>query len=64
MMLSNEFRYLSDDKKVEKAVIEIYHILKKDLSVSECNDSQCDNEDCVLFQAVKQYIKYNKIKTK
>ena len=61
-MLSNEFGKISDDKKIEKCVIEIYNILKKDLNVVDCNDTQCDNEDCVLYMAVVQYIKYNDIK--
>lgn len=43
---------------IEKYVIEIYNILKKDISVLSCDDCQCDNEDCVLYKAVNQYIKY------
>jgi hypothetical protein len=58
-MKSNEFEKKLDDEKVERCVLEIYSVLKKDLNVVDCNDSQCDNEDCVLYQAVIQYIKYN-----
>lgn len=61
-MKTNEFGKLSDDYNVAKYVIGIYNILKKDLCVSDCDDSQCDNGDCVLFNVVKQYIKHNKIK--
>ncbi len=63
-MLSNEFKKpeISDDIKMEVCVRTIYDILSKDLNVVDCNDSQCDNEDCVLYKAVVQYIKYNHIK--
>jgi len=48
-----------DDDKIEVCVRTIYDILKKNLSVVDCDDSYCDNEDCVLYRAVVQYIKYN-----
>jgi hypothetical protein len=63
-MLSNEFGKKSDDEILEDCVLMIYKILKQDLNVSECNDTQCDNEDCVLYNSVKNYIKYNSIKIK
>ena len=63
-MKSNEFGKLKDDEKLEKCVLEIYNTLKNDLNVVDCGDRQCDNEDCVLYNAVVQYIKYNKIKIK
>lgn len=36
----------------------LYHILKKDESVSKCDDELCDNEDCVVYRALEQYMKY------
>jgi len=61
-MKTNEFGLKSDDQNIEEYVIGIYNILKKDLTVVDCDDCQCDNEDCVLYRAVVQYIKYNGVK--
>lgn len=53
-----------DNKLIEFYVVHIYDELIKDLTIVNCNDHQCDDEDCVLYRAVKQYIKYNNVKLK
>ena len=63
-MLSNEFGKISNDEKIEKCVRTIFDILSKDLNIVDCDDSMCNNEDCVLYTAVKQYMRHNSIKIK
>jgi hypothetical protein len=39
-------------------VYNLFTLLEKDQTIVNCGDNQCDDEDCVLWRATKQYMKY------
>ncbi len=47
------------EKKIKDILaFNLIEVIKKDESVVNCDDNICDNEDCVLYRALKQYMKY------
>jgi len=60
-MRTNEFGKILYDKKKDRLIVELYFHLKQFINVNDCDDEQCDNEECVVFKAIKEYIKYNKV---
>lgn len=60
-MRTNEFGQIPYDEKKDRLIVELYILLRQDINVDDCGDEQCDNEDCVVYRAIKKYIKYNKI---
>ena len=49
---------MTTDEEIKEHVIKIYCFLQQNTSVMKCDDTQCDNEDCVLFRAVRQYLEH------
>jgi hypothetical protein len=56
--MTREERADEFDQKLNKLVFEIYDLVKDEYP-SECDDGWCDNEECVVWKAVEQYVKYS-----
>jgi hypothetical protein len=45
--------------KTEEKIYELYLLMSQDTGLTECSDILCDDEECVIYRALKQwYIMY------
>lgn len=47
-----------EEKLKDILAYNLHALLEKNINVKSCDDRLCDNEDCVLYRALEQYMKY------
>jgi hypothetical protein len=47
-----------DKKAMDIFAYNMHAILQKNKSIINCDDRQCDNEECVMYRALEQYMKH------